>query len=71
MIMTKLSKKLYSSILPIYLPKNRRFSSKTHLAIWCGGDLRKAGNLWYVLKATRVTIRKGHKPILVLKKGEI
>lgn len=69
-ISAKVSMKIYR-FLPIYLPRRREYGNKLHLAIWCCGDCMKQGNLWYVLKATRITIRKGHKPILVLKKGEV
>lgn len=61
---------LYDHVLPIYIPSGAAFTAKTHLAIWCCGNRLKAHKLGYVLKATRITIRRNHYPVLVLKKGE-
>nr|DAN89892.1 MAG TPA: hypothetical protein [Caudoviricetes sp.] len=69
--MKKLSRWLYYSLFPVYIPGNRRFSCKLHLAIWCCIDCRKSGNLWEVIKGTRITLRKDNHPVCVIKKGEI
>jgi hypothetical protein len=68
--MKKVSSWLYCSFLPAYIPANRRFSSKLHLAIWCCIDVKNSRNLLKVLKGIRITLRKNDKPILVIKKGE-
>jgi hypothetical protein len=68
--MKKISRLLYYDFLPKYIPANRRFSDKLHLAIWCCIDIKNSGNLLKVLKGTRITLRKNHKPILVIKRGE-
>ena len=57
--------------LPVYIPNNREYSLKLHIAIWCCIDCKKSNNLWEVIKGTRITIRKNAKPIFVIKKGEV
>jgi hypothetical protein len=69
--MKTLSKWIYFSLLPLYLPVNRRFTKGLQIAIWCCIDCRKCDNLLEVIKGTRITLRKNYKPILVIKKGEI
>lgn len=67
----RLSSNIYHRLLPIYILGNRRFTGKLHLAIWCCIDCKKSGNLMEVLKGTRITLRKKHVPMWVIKKGEI
>jgi hypothetical protein len=56
-------------LLPIYIPRSRRFSGKLHLAIWnCG---TRPQTFWQTVKVTRITLRKNGKPILVIKKGDV
>ena len=62
-----LSRYIYRKILPIYIPS---VYSKYRLAVWCCIDVKKSGDLFEVLKGTRVTIRKDGSPIFVIKKGE-
>jgi hypothetical protein len=69
--MRTLSKWIYFRLLPLYFPTNRRFKSGFQLAIWCCIDCRKSSNLLEVVKGTRIMLRKNHKTILVIKKGEI
>jgi hypothetical protein len=58
-----------TDILPIYIPKNRRFSSKLHLAIWnCG---TRPQTFWQAVWDTRITVRKNGKPIFVINKGDV
>lgn len=58
----------YQDILPIYIPKNRRFKSELHIAIWnCG---KYPQTFKQALLDTRITIRKNHRPIIVIKKGD-
>lgn len=53
--------------LPFYFPKKRENTAKLHLAIWnCG---TRPQTFIQKLKDIRITIRKNHKPILVIKKG--
>ena len=53
--------------LPFYFPKKREATAKLHLAIWnCG---TRPQTFIQKLKDIRITIRKNHKPILVIKKG--
>lgn len=55
--------------LPIYLPKKNAHGDKLHLAIWnCG---TRPQTFIQKLKDIRITIRKGNKPILVIKKGSV
>lgn len=68
--MKKISRWIYKT-LPVYIPGKRAYSPKLHLALWCGIDCRKSGNLWEVIKGTRITLRKNHGPIWVIKKGEV
>ena len=56
-------------LLPIYIPKERRFSDKLHLAIWNCGTRPQTWK--QVLKDIRITIRKKGEPIFVIKKGAI
>lgn len=68
----KLTKKIaltINSFLPIYIPANRRFTPKLHLAIWNCGHCADSKVLWRTLKNIRITIRKDHEPIIVIKKG--
>lgn len=69
--MSKLSQYIYCKLLPIYIPKSRRFSSKIHIAIWNCMNANKSNSLLEVIKGTRITIRGKHEPIFVIKKGEI
>jgi hypothetical protein len=62
---------VYYTALPNYIPRSRRYSGKIHLAMWCGIDCRFSSHLWKVLKGIRITLRKNHEPILVIKKGEV
>lgn len=56
-------------ILPFYFPKSRMFTEKLHLAIWnCG---TRPQTFLQALKDTRITIRKNHNPLIVIKKGAI
>lgn len=56
-------------ILPIYFPAKRAHTNKIHLAIWnCG---IRPQSFIQAIKDTRITIRKGGEPIIVLKKGAI
>lgn len=66
-----LSRKIYNKLLPVYIPDGRRYTNKLHLAIWCCIDCKKLGSLMAVLKGTRITLRKGHAPIWVIKRGEV
>lgn len=60
---------LFDKALPIYIPASRRFSDKLHLAIWnCG---TRPQTFWRAICDTRITIRKGHGPIFVIKKGSV
>ena len=70
-IIQRFSLWLYKRVLPVYIPRGARFTAKTHLAIWCCGDGRNAHKLSYVLKATRITIRRNHYPVFVIKKGKL
>lgn len=55
--------------LPIYFPKKNNGTAKLHLAIWnCG---TRPQSFIQKLKDIRITIRKNHKPIIVIKKGSI
>lgn len=55
--------------LPFYFPTKRAHEDKLYLAIWnCG---TKPQTFIQILKDIRITIRKNHKPILVIKKGSI
>ena len=63
----RLSKWLYNKVLPIYIPKD----TKVRFAIWCCIDCRRSGDLWEVLKGTRITLRKDGCAIWVIKKGEV
>ena len=56
-------------ILPIYFPKKNAHSEKLHLAIWNCGTLPQT--FIQKLKDIRITIRKNHKPILVIKEGAV
>ena len=59
--------KFINNHLPIYIPKNGRFSTRLHLAIWnCGHTT----TIWQTLKDIRITLRKNCKPIWVIKKGD-
>jgi hypothetical protein len=69
--MNRISNWVYCNLLPIYIPTRWGYTAKLHLAIWCAIDARRAGRLRNVLKGTRITIRKNHSPILVIKKGEV
>ena len=60
-----------NSILPIYIPKSRRFTDKLHIAIWNCGDCKRHKNLWHTLQDIRITIRKKHKVLFVIKKGDV
>ena len=61
--------KWYDKILPVYIPRNRIFSPELHLAIWSTPTMPCS---WLdILKSMRITIRKDHKPIYIIKKGEI
>jgi hypothetical protein len=54
--------------LPIYFPKKRFGTAKLHLAIWnCG---TRPQTFIQKLKDIRITIRKNHKSIIVIKKGD-
>jgi hypothetical protein len=62
-------KRLLEKMLPIYIPANRRFSDKLHLAIWnCG---TRPQTLKQALKDIRITIRDKGEPKFVIKKGAI
>ena len=63
----RFSKWLYNTVLPIYIPKD----TKVSLAIWCCIDARRSGNLWEVMKGTRITLRKDGRAICVIKKGKV
>lgn len=55
--------------LPFYFPTKRAHGDKLHLAIWnCG---TRPQTFIQKLKDIRITIRKNHKPILVIKKGNV
>jgi hypothetical protein len=55
--------------LPFYFPKENAAGKKLHLAIWnCG---TRPQTFIKKLKDIRITIRKNHKPILVIKKGDV
>ena len=55
--------------LPFYFPTERAHGDKLHLAIWnCG---KRPQTFIQKLKDIRITIRKNHKPILVIKKGDV
>jgi len=57
------------NLMPIYFPKKNRYTEKLHLAIWnCG---MRPQSFWKMIKDIRITIRKDHKPILVIKKGSL
>ena len=66
---TNLIKYLLDDALPLYIPKNRRFSDKLHLAIWnCG--MRPQTTI-QAIKDVRITIRKNNEPIFIIKKGDV
>lgn len=60
-----------NKMFPIYIPASRRFSDKLHLAIWNCGDCKRHKNLYHTLQDIRITLRKNHKSILVIKKGDV
>ena len=62
------AKWIYQKILPIYIPKR---IVKYKLAIWCCIDAKDSGNLWEVLKGTRITFRHLGSCCFVIKRGEI
>jgi len=56
-------------MLPIYIPKNARFTDKLHIAIWnCG---TRPQTFLQKIKDTRITIRKNGEPIFVIKRGDV
>jgi len=62
-------KKFFDETLPIYIPESRAYTEKLHIAIWnCG---TRPQTLWQAIRDTRITIRKNHKPIVVIKKGDV
>jgi hypothetical protein len=62
-------KKLLEKVLPFYFPKSRMYTEKIHLAIWnCG---TRPQTLLQALKDIRITIRKNHDPLIVIKKGDV
>jgi hypothetical protein len=69
-MLERLSLKL-NNALPIYIPKSRRFTDECHIAIWNCGDCKNHKSLWRTLKDIRITLRKNHKAILVIKKGDV
>lgn len=65
----KIQQFVFEDNMPIYIPKDRRFSDKLHLAIWnCG---MRPQTFIQAFKDTRITIRKNNNPILVIKKGDV
>jgi hypothetical protein len=71
-ITRKMSKDLYYSLLPLYIPEKRSYTKdKLYLAIWCCVDFKDSYNLRKVLKGIRITLRRNGKPVFVIKKGEI
>ena len=61
-------KRRLDDILPFYFPKQNAYTNRIHLAIWnCG---KRPQSFRQVLKDIRITIRKNHKPIFVIKKGD-
>lgn len=52
---------LYNRLLPIYIPKSRRFKPSLHIAIWNGGTWPQT--LKQSLKSTQITLRKNYRPV--------
>jgi hypothetical protein len=69
--MKKLSNWIYYKLLPIYIPRERAHTERLHFAVWCCIDCKKSGNLLDVMRGMRITVRKNHRPKLVVKRGEI
>ena len=68
--MSKIANKI-NKILPLYIPANARFTDRLQLAMWNCGYCKYHNSLWKTLKDIRITIRKNHHPIFVIKKGAV
>lgn len=68
--MRKIAKKI-NSMLPIYIPASARFTDRLQIAIWNCGHCKNHKSFIGTLKDIRITIRKNHRPIFVIKKGAI